>query len=160
MPLPDEDIKVKAMQVAKSLINTGKRRFLFFLPEIMIIDEMAKIAAGSIEVFIPEPYMLDNEARERLGNNLTHEFKAEIIEERNIPKYIHPGDGMMVVTGYLAGERLMVLPDVSIMFENSSKIMCRKVFAPYVELDSSLRYEGWMELSSQEISGVWRKGND
>ena len=160
MPLPSDDIEERAAFIAKSLLASGKTKFLFFHPEIAIIDEHSKNTKSHIEVYIPVPYELDNDSIERLSNNFPRNLDVRVIEERSIARYIHPGDGIMVTTGYIANGRLMVLPDTYIMFENSRKIKCRKVFASYVELNTALRYEGWVEMKSESITEIRRCHDD
>ena len=63
---------------------------------------------------------------------------------------------MIVISGYLGGDRAMILPDIYRMAEHYSGFLGKKVFVPYRELDAAIRYDGWMEISKQRLSEKWR----
>ena len=50
----------------------------------------------------------------------------------------------------------MILSDTYRMVEHYSGFLGKKVFVPYVELSSALRYDGWMEVNQQRLSTKWR----
>ena len=66
---------------------------------------------------------------------------------------------MIVISGYLGGGRPMVMHDTYRMVEHYSGFMGKKVFVPYLELDTAARYEGWMEINQQRLNGKWRRSS-
>lgn len=155
MPLPDENITYVIPQITKWLQSFGKCRYMFLNPELAIIEGMSNISMQA-DVIITIPCDLEEAAKERLRNNLPHNINVTILEEPYFPQSFYPGNGLMVVCGYSAGERLMVLPDVYRMVEHYSGFLGKKVFIPYKEIETSARYDGWLELSQQRISARWR----
>ncbi len=156
MPLPDEGIESRIGQIAKWLLSFGKSKYMFFSPEIAIIQEMGKRSDNKIEVIIAVPCDLDVEAKERLSNNIPHGVIVTILAEPYFPQSFYPGNGMMVISGYLGGDRAMVLPDTFRMVEHYNGFLGKKAFVPYKEMDAAIRYDGWMEISQQRLSAKWR----
>lgn len=157
MPLPDEDIRDRIGQIADWLIGFGKNKYMFFMPEIALIEKVGRMAKDNMEMIIAIPCDLEHETKERLINNLPHTIKVTILEEPFFPQLFFPENGMLVISGYLGGDRPMVLPEVYRMVEHYSGFLGKKVFIPYIELDTAMRYEGWMEIGQQRLSTKWRK---
>ena len=155
MPLPDGDIAYRIPQIATWLHGFGKSKYMFLTPEIALIEEMAKLSSQK-EVIIAIPCDLEGEAKERLRNNLPRGIEVTILEEPYFPQSFFPGNGLMVVCGYSAGGRPMVLPDTYRMVEHYSGFLGKKVFIPYKELETAARYDGWLEVSQQRLSTKWR----
>lgn len=156
MPLPDEGIGVRVGQIAEWLFSFGKCKYMFLVPEITLIEEMGRLSNHETEVIIAVSRDLDSEARERLNNNLPHSISVTILEEPYFPQAFFPRNGLMVISGYLGGDRAMVLPDTYRMVEHYSGFLGEKVFVPYKELDTAIRYDGWMEISQQRLRAKWR----
>lgn len=155
MPLPDEDIVDRIPQIAAWLHSFGKSKYMFLTPEIALIEEMSKLS-NQEEVIIAIPCDLEEEAKERLRNNLPRNIEVTILEEPYFPQSFFPGNGLMVVCGYAAGGRPMVLPDTYRMVEHYSGFLGKKVFIPYKDLETAARYDGWLEVSQQRLSAKWR----
>lgn len=155
MPLPDEDIVDRIPQIAAWLHSFGKSKYMFLTPEIALIEEMSKLS-NQEEVIIAIPCDLEEEAKERLRNNLPRNIEVTILEEPYFPQSFFPGNGLMVVCGYAAGGRPMVLPDTYRMVEHYSGFLGKKVFIPYKDLETAARYDGWLEVSQQRLSKKWR----
>ena len=156
MPLPDEEIGVRVGRVAEWLLSFGKGKYMFLTPEIALIEEMGKLSNKKTEVIIAVPCDLDSEAKERLNNNLPRSVSVTVLEEPYFPQSFFPGNGLMVISGYLGGDRAMVLPDTYRMVEHYSGFLGKKVFVPYKELDAATRYDGWMEIGQNRLSTKWR----
>lgn len=156
MPLPDEGIGFRVRQVAEWLLSFGKSKYMFLTPEIALIEEMGKQSNSKTEVIIAVPCDLDMEAKERLNNNLPHGVVATVLEEPYFPQSFYPGNGMIVISGYMGGDRAMVMPDTYRMVEHYSGFLGKKAFVPYKELDVATRYDGWMEISQQRLNAKWR----
>lgn len=156
MPLPDENLGVRVEKIAEWLLGFGKSKYMFLTPEIALIEEMGKHTNSKIEVIIAVPCDLEQEAKERLNNNLPHGVEITVLEEPYFPQSFFPGNGMMVISGYLGGDRAMVLSDTYRMVEHYNGFLGKKVFVPYKELDAAMRYKGWMEISQQRLSAKWR----
>lgn len=155
MPLPDEDIADQIPQIAAWLHSFGKNKYMFLTPEIALIEEISKLS-NQEEVIIAIPCDLEREAKERLRNNLPRGIEVSILEEPYFPQSFFPGNGLMVVCGYAAGGRPMVLPDTYRMVEHYSGFLGKKVFIPYKDLETAARYDGWLEVSQQRLSTKWR----
>jgi len=155
MPLPDEDITNRISQIAEWLHSFGKSKYMFLTPEIALIEEMSKLSKRD-EVIIAIPCDLEKEAKERLRNNLPRGMEVTILEEPYFPQSFFPGNGLIVVCGYSADGRAMVLPDTYRMVEHYSGFLGKKVFIPYKELATAARYDGWLEVSQQRLSAKWR----
>ncbi len=156
IPLPNSDIEERIDNIAKWLLKFRKNKYMFFTPEIAIAEQMAKEADNDIEIIISIPCDMEIETKERLKNNLPRGTTVTVLEEPYFPTGFFPGNGMMVVCGYSASDRAMILSDTYRMVEHYSGFLGKKVFVPYVELSSALRYEGWMEVNQQRISMKWR----
>ncbi len=158
MPLPDESVEDRIRQVADWLIGFGKHKYMFLLPEITLIEEMGRrVSNDEVEVIIAIPCDLEKEAKDRLVNNLPQSVKITILEEPFFPQSFFPGNGMLVISGYLGDDRAMVLPDTYRMVEHYRGFLGRKAFVPYVEISTAQRYEGWMEIVQQRVNTKWRK---
>lgn len=155
MPLPDEDIANRVPKIAAWLHSFGKSKYMFLTPEIALIEEMTKLS-NQEEVIVAIPCDLEGEAKERLRNNLPRGIEVTVLEEPYFPQSFFPGNGLMVVCGYSAGGRPMVLPDTYRMVEHYSGFLGKKVFIPYKELETAARYDGWLEVSQQRLSTKWR----
>lgn len=155
MPLPDEEIVDRIPQIAAWLHSFGKSKYMFLTPEIALIEEMSKLS-NQEEVIIAIPCDLEEEAKERIRNNLPRNIEVTILEEPYFPQSFFPGNGLMVVCGYAAGGRTMVLPDTYRMVEHYSGFLGKKVFIPYKDLETAARYDGWLEVSQQRLSKKWR----
>ena len=102
------------------------------------------------------PSDMEMEIKERLSANLPRSMCVSLIDEPYFPDAFYPGNGILVVCGYTAGGRLMVLPETYRMLDHYSGFLGKKVFIPYVELDDAVRYEGWMEVNRDRFNTVWR----
>ena len=156
MPLSAEDIGSRTEEIAEWLLNFGKSKYMFLTPEIALIEAMGRLAGERTESILAVPCDLDPEAKERLKNNLPHGVPVTVLEEPYFPQSFFPGNGMLVICGYLAGGRAMVLPDTYRMVEHYSGFLGKKAFAPYAELEMAERYDGWMEISRQRLSAIRR----
>lgn len=156
MPLPDEGMEVRVNRIAEWLLSFGKSKYMFLMPEIALIEEMEKLTNNKIEAIIVVSCDLDPEAKERLNNNLPRGVVITVLEEPHFLQSFFPKNGMIVISGYLGGDRAMILPDTYRMVEHYSGFFGKKVFVPYKELDAATRYDGWMEISQQRLSAKWR----
>lgn len=157
MPLPDEDIAAHVPLIAAWLRSFGKSKYLFLTPEIALIEALAELGDPSEEVILVIPCDLEADAKERLRNNIPRGIGVTILEEPYFPQSFFPGNGMIVVCGYSACGRPMVLPDTYRMIEHYSGFLGRKVFVPYRELNTAVRYDGWMEAGQQRLPTEWRR---
>ncbi len=159
MPLPDADIRERIKCIAKWLLGFEKSKYMFLTPEIALAEEMAKQSKDNEEIIITIPCDMETEAKERLKCNLPNEIIVTVLEEPFFPDAFFPGNGMLVICGYLGGERTMILSDTYRMVEHYSGFLGKKVFVPYVEFNIATRYEGWMEMNQQRLSAKWRSAS-
>ncbi len=155
MPLPDENIADQIPRIAQWLHSFGKSRYMFLTPEIALIEELARIS-GQEEAIIAVPCDLEEEAKQRLRSNLPRGMRTTVLEEPYFPQSFFPGNGLMVICGYAAGNRPMVLADTYRMAEHYSGFLGKKVFVPYKELENAARYDGWLEMNQQRFTTKWR----
>lgn len=124
-------------------------------PEIALTGVMADLVGHEIESLFVISSELENDARLRLCNNLPHNTIVSVLDEPAFPKDFFPGNGMLVVCGYEALGRAMVLEDTYRMVEHYRGFLGKKVFIPYVTLSSAIRYNGWREINSGRIDLTW-----
>lgn len=155
MPLPNESITNQIPKIAEWLHSFGKSKYLFLTPEIALIEEISKLSSKA-EVIVAIPCELEEEAKERVKNNLPRGLTVTILEEPFFPQSFFPGNGLLVICGYSAGGRPMVLPDTYRMVEHYSGFLGKKAFIPYVELETAARYDEWLEINQQRLVEKWR----
>lgn len=155
MPLPVHELSNSIINIAEWLTAFGKEKYMFLSPEISIIDKLSEKKSDK-EAVILIPCDMDNEVKERLNENLPKSMRVSLLEEPYFPEAFYPANGIIIVCGYLAGERMMVLPETYRMLEHYSGFFGKKVFIPYVELAEAVRYDGWMEIGKDKISMIWR----
>ena len=154
MPLPQGDMATRIDEISKWLIAFKKDRYLFLMPEIALAEAMAEQVH---EIFFIIPSTMDAKIRERIENNLPKKGKVQVLHEMDPHGNFFPEDTMLVVSGYLGGDRLMILEEtIRATEQHSMSFYGRKAFVPYVELDAAVRYDGWMELARERINAVWR----
>ncbi len=156
MPLPDADIDTSVHDIAEWLAAFNKDKYMFLSPEIALIDSLAEEDADK-EAVILIPCDMDDEVKDRLKSNIPKSMKVSLLEEPYFPDEFYPGNGIIVVCGYLAGGRMMVLPETYRMIEHYSGFWGKKVFVPYAELPKAVRYDEWMEVGNDRISMSRRK---
>lgn len=155
MPLPERQLAEYVEKIVEWLNGFDKNKYMFLTPEIAIIERMAKIN-NQKEAIILIPCDMETEVKERLKENLPKEMKTELLEEPYFPEKFLPGNGILVICGYMAGKRLMVLSESYRMIEHYSGFHGKKVFVPYTEIADAIRYEGWMEVGACKFSNIWR----
>lgn len=156
MPLPADDISNNINHVADWLLGLGKSKYMFLTPEIALIEKMVIRAKQDTEIIIAIPCDMDVDAKERMKNNLPHGIAVTVLEEPYFPTMFYPGNGIIIICGYSGGNRTLILPETYRMAEHYSGFLGKKVFVPYVELDMAARYDGWVEISQQRLSLIWR----
>ena len=158
MPLPEADMEARIKQAAEWLLGFGKSEYMFLVPELALIQEMEKQSGSSVQAIVSLSSDLDDEAKGRLRNNLPCRERVSILEEPHFPRSFFPKNGMLVISGYMGGDRAMVLPDTYRLAEHYSGFLGKKAFIPYVELESAVRSDGWLEMNQRLLSVVWRSG--
>lgn len=160
MPMPDASIMQNIKSIAEWLVSFQKKKYLFMTPEIALAEAMAELVDYDMEIIFLVPCDMDIEAKERLKNNLPNQMNVSILEEPFFPSNFSPGNGMIVVSGYMAGDRAMVLADTYRLIEHYNGFLGKRAFAPYCELTSAYRYDGWLEVGQQRLNTRWRAEND
>lgn len=161
MPLPDKNIADDVPRIAAWLHDFGKRKYLFLTPEISLIEALANLT-NDAEAIIALPGNLSPDTKERIRNNLPRKIQVSTIAETFFPQDFFPADSMVVVCGYSASGRAMVLSETYRMVEHYSGqrgFHGKWAFIPYKELDAAVRYDGWMEVGPQRLSTKWSSGN-
>lgn len=156
MPLPDENISQNIKSIAKWLLSFNKKKYLFMLPEIALVDAIADFTNNDIEIIFAIPCDMNPEAKARLENNLPNQLPVSILEEPFFPSDFFPGNGMIVVSGYMAGDRTMVFSDTYRLIEHYNGFLGKRAFVPYSKLAPACRYDGWLEVGQQRFNIKWR----
>ena len=143
MPLPDPALADLISNIAEWLATFSKDKYMFLSPEISIVDKLAEKSPDS-EAIMLVPCDMDQEVKERLRSNIPKSMKVSLLEEPYFPEAFYPGNGIVIICGYLAGGRMMVLPETYRLIDHYSGFWGKKVFVPYVELVDAIRYDGWM----------------
>lgn len=159
MPLPEAGMEEKIQNVTDWLTEFKKTKYMFLSPEIALIESF-KETAGDSEAIIMVPSDMDEEMSQRLGNNLPRNMKVSLLREPYYPEQFIPGNGMIVVCGYMAGSRLMVLQETYRMIHNYCDFPGKIVFLPYTQIDTSVWYGDWLEVKSDLFSEIWRGEHD
>lgn len=142
MPLPNKELIENTSRIADWLAAIGKQKYMPLTPEIRLIDCLVK-HGGENEAIVLVPCGMEKEIKERLSVNLPKGMRVSLLEEPYFPDTFYPDNGLMVACGYVAGGRLMVLPETYRMIDHYSGFLGKKVFIPYVELEEAVRYDGW-----------------
>ena len=128
---------------------------MFLSPEISIVDKLAEKSPNH-EAILLIPCDMDPEVKERLKANIPKINEGFPVGRTVFSRSLLSGNGILVICGYLAGGRMMVLPETYRMIDHYSGFWGKKVFVPYVELEDAVRYDGWMEVGKDKISMMWR----
>lgn len=160
MPLPDSDFIKRMNNAVDWLAGFGKTKYMFLTPEIALIERISS-DEDKTEAIIVAPFDMDAEIKIRLKNNLPKNMKVTLLEETKFPKAVgidfRPRNGLLVVTGYLAGDRIMVLPETYRLINSyANGFMGKTVFVPYATIQESIRYCDWIEVDSGKFSQIWR----
>lgn len=154
MPMPPEDAEDMLQRCADMILERKKKKVFFLTPEIALIEKLAA-CPGSVEtVLIALSSDLDEDMCSRIGNNLMKNMDIRLIREPFFPEDLYPKDGLIAVSGFLAGERTMVSREVYRMTEHYGGFLGQKIFLPYVILASAERYDGWLEISPDRFSAI------
>lgn len=156
MPMPGADFAPRIEDAVDYLLRFGKRKVLLLSPEIALLEAIAARSDTGLQVILAIPCDMDPESRERLRNNIPAGISVQFLDEPYFPESFTPANGMIVSFGYLAGDRLMVLPECYRMTDHYGSFWGRKVFIPYVHRSDSTRFPGWMELNPGKFSDIWR----
>lgn len=158
MPLPDKRGVDNIEKIAKWMASFGKSKYLFLTPEIALIERLAVLCPQQ-EAMVLAPCDMEEDVRTRLQNNCPRNMRTLLLKEPFFPENFYPGNGIIVVCGYLAGGRTMVLPETYRMIDHYfSAFYGKKLFVPYTELNEGVRYGGWLEVSIDKFSRIWRDG--
>ena len=156
MPMPGVDFAPRITQAVDYLLSFGKCNLMFLSPEIALVEEIAKRKIPGMHVVLTLPGDMDLDARARLLNNIPEGISVQFLEENYFPGF-RPSNGMVVSFGYMAGERLMVLPECYRCIEKyHPKFYGRKVFVPYVVQEDAARFGEWLEVNQNNFSDIWR----
>lgn len=160
MPLPKEDFQKSMNDAADWLASFGKSKYMFFSPEIALIERIPA-CKDRTESIIVVPCDMDFEIKNRLKDNLPRNMKVTLLDETRYPESIgidfRPRNGIIVISGYLAGDRVMVLPETYRLINSyGNGFMGKTVFVPYTYIQESIRYADWLEVGVDKFNEIWR----
>lgn len=154
MPLPSESAEETISKCTEMIRKKRKKKIFFLTPEIALIEKLAEQPDGIETILIALPSDLDEEICGRIGNNRMKDMDIRLIKEPFFPEEFYPKNGLIAVSGFLAGDRTMVSGEVYRMTEHYSGFLGQKIFLPYVSLPFAERYDGWLEISPERFSGI------
>lgn len=156
MPLPAPNLADAMERIAGWLSAFRKEKYLFLTPEIALVELLAARNPEQ-EAMLLVPCGTEEEVRARLEDNLPRQMRTSLLEEPFFPREFYPDNGIIIACGYLAGSRAMVLPETYRIIDHyTAGFYGKKVFIPYAELSEGTRYEGWIEVSMEKFSRLWR----
>jgi hypothetical protein len=160
MPLPSSDFLEYMNNAAEWIASFGKSKYMFFSPEIALIEKLPS-CKDRTESIIMAPCDMDHEIKSRLKENLPRNMKVVLLDETKYPESVgidfRPRNGIIVISGYLAGERIMVLPETYRLINSyGNGFMGKTVFVPYTTIHESTRYADWLEVGADKFNEIWR----
>lgn len=156
MPLPSKNCESNVNKMTGWLSKLGKSKWMFLTPEIAFFDPILKEDINA-DILIVVPSDMDEESKERLSENLPGNLNVKLLKEPDFPQEFYPSNGVIVVCGYKAQGRLMVLPETYRMIEHYSSFLGKKVFLAYTTLKNYPIYPEWIEINSEGFSMVWEE---
>lgn len=156
MPMPQGDFAAWISATVDHLLKYGKHKILLLSPEIALLEEFAARKVSGIRVILAIPCDMDPESKARLRNNIPTGILVQILDEPYFPETFTPANGMIVSFGYMASDRLMVLPECYRMTEHYGGFWGEKVYVPFVIRKDSVRFGNWMEINPSKFTDVWK----
>lgn len=160
MPLPGRNFMESMDNAVDWIAGFGKSKYMFFSPEIALIERLPS-CKDRTESIIVVPCDMDQEIKSRLKDNLPRNMKVALLDETKYPESVgidfRPRNGIIVISGYLAGERIMVLPETYRLINSyGNGFMGKTVFVPYTTIQESTRYADWLEVGADKFNEIWR----
>lgn len=160
MPLPESNFLKSMNNAVNWLAGFGKSKYMFFSPEIALIERLP-FCKDRTESIIMVPSDMEQEIKNRLNDNLPKNMKVALLDETKYPESVgidfRPRNGIIVISGYLAGERVMVLPETYRLINSyGNGFMGKIVFVPYITIQESTRYADWLEVGADKFNEIWR----
>ena len=154
MPPPSPDLAQRLEPLGRWLGSFGKDKYLFLTPELALLDGLDRAGTGG-EAILLLPCDMEPDSRARLGGNLPAGREVSLMEEPYFPECFYPGNGLLVVCGYLSGGRTIVLEQTYRMLEHYSNFWGKKLFLPYTRLAEVRRCPGWLEVDRWQFHEIW-----
>lgn len=156
MPLPPENLNEHAEKMASYLASLGKTKMMFLSPVIALFDLIPKYMEDAEAIVLISSDM-EEEIRDRLAGNMPKDMEARLWHEPLFPDDLYPNNSLIVACGYMANDRLMVLPATYRMIMHYRESYYGKmVFLPYITLDEAVKYDGWIEIGADKFELIWR----
>lgn len=160
MPLPGNDFKEYMEHAVDYIAGFGKSKYMFFSPEMGLIERLPS-CKGRTEAIIMIPSDIDPEIKGRIKDNLPKNMNVALLDETKYPDSVgiefRPKNGIIIVSGYLAGDRVMVLPETYRLINSyCNGFMGKVVFVPYTSIQESTRYTDWLEIGADKFNEIWR----
>lgn len=160
MPLPGNDFEEYMDRAADYVASFGKSKYMFFSSEMGLIERLPS-CKDRTESIIMVPGDMDPEIKERIKDNLPKNMNVALLDETKYPESVgiefRPRNGIIIVSGYLAGDRIMVLPETYRLINSyCNGFMGKVVFVPYTSIQESTRYTDWLEVGADKFNEIWR----
>lgn len=154
MPMPSGNTESLIDRCAERIFEKKKKKIFFLTPEIALIEKLAANPENIDTVLIAMPSDMEQEMRERITNNRLNTIDIQMIQEPFFPEDFTPKNGLIAISGFLAGGRTMVAGEVYRMAQHYRGFLGQKIFLPYVSLPNAERYDGWLEISSDIFNEI------
>lgn len=154
-PFPPVDISQYIELITDWISGFGKKKFFFFTPELALIESLARKTTNA-ESFVAIPSDLDSDIEKNIKNNLPNSMKVSILNEPFFPPDFRPGNGIIIVCGWMNGKRLYVFKDTYRLIKHYSEFKGKKIFVPYVMKNGAYVSDNWIEVDGRFFTLNWR----
>ena len=154
-PFPPINISDFIEPITDWLLGFNKKKYMFFTPELALIEAMAQKADG-LEAQIVIPADLDLLIAENIKQNLPKSMPVSVLKEPFYPIDFRPGNGIIVVCGWINGDRLYVFKDTFRMVRHYRDFKGKMVFIPYTITAGENVSGDWIEVDERTFNSNWR----
>lgn len=154
-PFPDSNISQYVESITDWISGFNKKKYFFFTPELYLIESLAR-KTEECEAFIAVPSDLDSFIAENIRNNLPDSMKVSVLNEPFFPTEFRLGNGIIIVCGWMNGERLYVLKNTYRLIKHYIEFEGKKIFIPYVMTSGMNVSDDWIEVDRRFFELNWR----
>ena len=150
MPFPDADFYKRTTDIAEQIKSLKKEKILLLTPDIALI-ELIKNSEYISEILVCVSSELNDEAKERISNNLPAGIKVTLIDENTFPKDFTPSNAAIVAVGYADREKAIILRENYKMLNVYNKFYGMKLLISPQNSVSNERPMGWIAINTAEF---------
>ena len=160
LPLVSGDrLRRDCSAIAEAVAGSGWRKVLLLSPEVMFMDELARVGFdGRLVVCMARE--VDRSVSERVRRNVPPGLAVEFIEEGEFPANFLPGEGAVVAFGVGDARRACVPAATMRMLEYYASFSGSRVLACLGPGVVGERPFGWVERTTTDLFNSLVKGGD